>query len=186
VAVSPFRHSSRSLPLNDSQVFPKTARLDEQRPGTHRFQPVPDFLRCHLRAVVGPNMFRIAVLRHSFTELFDHMGAVEAPRHADRQTFARELIDQGQQPQTASTHACGLRRNRSYTRDSGAPAAAGCRTRHSAKGAGVASAGPELSNLRVSRSAPHDLADRPARLLQHRRKSPVTKAAGLHHGACVG
>ena len=45
-------------------------------------------------------MFRRAVLKHALAQQFDHVRAVQATRHSDRQTFSRECVDHHQQPQT--------------------------------------------------------------------------------------
>lgn len=43
-----------------------------------------------------------AVGEHALAQQFDHMSAVQPPRHADRQTFSRKFVDHHQQPQTAA------------------------------------------------------------------------------------
>jgi hypothetical protein len=47
-------------------------------------------------------MLRRPVLKHALAQQLDHVCAIQASCHADRQTFSRELVDHSQQPQTAA------------------------------------------------------------------------------------
>jgi len=54
-------------------VLPGTAGLDEQRPGTHLFQPAPQQPRGYFRPIVRADVFQHAMHQHGIRQRVDDM-----------------------------------------------------------------------------------------------------------------
>ena len=88
-------------------VLPRTTWFDVKRGCSKTRKPAAHDLRRHLRAVVGPNVFRHAAFEHYVRHRLDNAKAVDATRHPDRKAFSSELIDQRHEPDLAAV--MGLR-----------------------------------------------------------------------------
>jgi hypothetical protein len=89
-------------------VLPRTAGLDVKRGCSKPCEPAAHDLRRHLRAIVGPDVFRHAALKHHIRHRLDDAKAIDATRHPDRKAFPGKLIDQRHEPELTAIMSLGL------------------------------------------------------------------------------
>jgi len=79
-------------------ILPGAVGFDVKGFGSDLGQPLAHDLGGHLWAVVGSDVFWDTARQHDIGHRLDDAEAVDPASNTDRQAFARELIDQGQQP----------------------------------------------------------------------------------------
>jgi hypothetical protein len=80
-------------------VLPRARLLDVERANARPRQPFLDLLSHELGPVVAPKMLGRTTHGEQVLQRHDHVPSGERPRHLDRQTLPRELIDHHQDPQ---------------------------------------------------------------------------------------
>src|SRR5271170_5408590 len=83
-------------------VFPRTPRLDVQRPRAHFPQPLPQLLGNKLRSVVRTNVLWYSARQHHIGQRFDHLQTPQPPRHPQCQALPCVLVDHHQDAQYSS------------------------------------------------------------------------------------
>ena len=83
-------------------VLPGATGFDVQRFRSELCEPVAHDLCCHLRAVVGTNVFRDALGEHHIGHRFDDAKAVDPASYPDRKALPGELVDQRHQSKLSS------------------------------------------------------------------------------------
>ena len=83
-------------------VLPGAAWLDIQWPRPQAGQPFPQLVGNEFSAIIRSNVLRDSPPQHHLRQRLDHVPTVPSPRHPQRQTFPRVLVDQRQNPQQPS------------------------------------------------------------------------------------
>ena len=83
-------------------VFPRAARLDEQRLHVRLIEPLSYACSRKHRAVVAVDVIRNAVEEKALAQDLDHVLRLQLPFGPDRQALSRELVDHLEHPDGAS------------------------------------------------------------------------------------
>ena len=89
-------------------VLSGASRFDVEGLRAHACQPLAYDLRRHLRTVVGTDVLWDAACEHDVGHCLQNTKAVDPARNSDRQTLARELVDQRHQPNFAAIVGLGF------------------------------------------------------------------------------
>ncbi len=92
----------------DVPVLPWTPGLDVQRGHAHFAQPVPHHIGGELRSIIRANIFRYAPRGHQPGQSLKHIIAAEIPRHINRKTLPRVLIDHREHPKAPTVMCPGM------------------------------------------------------------------------------
>ena len=160
-------------------VLPRAAGLDIGRPGPDRSDPFLDGFGTELRAIVRTYVIWNATQDELVCQNVDDVGVLELAIDPDRQTLPSELVDEYSVCGISVRHGCDPRQNHRTRRDWAAPAANGCRTRHSTRAACASAVYKEPSAPPAAISARHASSFIPSLPAQQRRNPAIAVTAIL-------